>query len=106
MDYQPRGGKKGRFTLRKNTYRRTWYLIADYPYFKSIEYDKNAKQYEQYIKAIEDARTQIPEAYADFIMLHIIERKKYKDMVGVSERTLKLWTQRFIWHVANNMGEA
>lgn len=42
--YQPKGGKKGKFTLRENTYRRTRYLIADYPYFKWLEaYRENAE---------------------------------------------------------------
>lgn len=143
--YQPRGGKKGKFALRENTYRRTWYLIADYPYFKAVErgmadagdftgenreeknengfnvitvenkssrvaetvagYETARDQYRKYIKAIEDAMEQIPERYADHIMRHITERKKYKDIEGVSETTLKLWTQRFIWNVANNMGD-
>lgn len=143
--YQQKGGKKGKFALRENTYRRTWYLIADYPYFKAIErgmtdagafsgenreeknenrinlfdvddesgrvaesaagYEAAQMQYLKYIRAIEAAMEQIPEPYTDHIMKHIIERKKYKDIEGVSERTLKLWTQRFIWNVANNMGD-
>ena len=115
--YQPRGGKKGKFALRENTYRRTWYLIADYPYFKAVErgmtdagdftgenreeknengfnvitaenkssrvaetvagYETARDQYRKYIKAIEDVMEQIPERYADHIMRHITERKKY-----------------------------
>ena len=128
--YQPKGGKKGKFALRENTYRRTWYLIADYKYFKYIQagltqaehwsrtegaagrvadpgngYAAEKDQISRYIKAIETAQRQVPEAYVDSIMSHIIERKKYKDIEGVSERTLKIWVQRFIWHVAHNLGE-
>lgn len=119
--YQPKGGKKGRFALRENTYRRTWYLIADYPYFKAVQkgqsdvtgvaeqmaiYDLKPSQYERYIAAIEDAQQMVPEDYVKCIMSHIIDRKKYKDMRDVSETTLKIWVQRFIWHVAHNLGDA
>lgn len=139
--YQPRGGKKGRFALRENTYRRIWYLIADYPYFKAVqrgrtdayifsrnneadgngampengmriaeplfEYDVEKTQCEKYIKAIEAAMEVVPQEYLEHIMCHIIERKRYKDMkVIVSERAMKLWVQRFIWHVAHNLGDA
>ncbi len=148
--YQPRGGKKGKFALRENTYRRTWYLIADYPYFKAIqrgrsdavefsrendleetdeqseeclaivdviaekfnvaeqlfEYDLEVEQCERYITAIENALEKMPDKYAENIMRHIIQGKKYKDMERVSERTMKLWVQRFIWNVAHNLGDA
>lgn len=125
--YQPKGGKKGKYALRKNTYKRIWYLIADYPYFKYIENmsvencvaedsftymadmtdgDGCKEEYTRYISAIEDAQEKIPPPYVDYIMSHIIERKQYKDMDGVSEKTLKIWLQRFIWHVAHNLGEA
>ena len=148
--YQPKGGKKGKFALRENTYRRTWYLIADYPYFKAIqrgqvdatefskangfleldeqsdicsgiarvtaeklevaeqlfEYDLETEQCERYIKAIEDAQKKVPDRYVENVMRHIIDRKKYKDMEKVSERTMKIWVQRFIWHVAHNLGDA
>lgn len=148
--YQPRGGKKGKFALRENTYRRTWYLIADYPYFKAIqrgqadalefsrgndreeteeqneeclaivdviaekfnvaeqlfEYDLEVEQCERYITAIENALEKMPDQYAENIMRHIIQGKKYKDMERVSERTMKLWVQRFIWNVAHNLGDA
>ncbi len=121
--YQPKGGTKGNYTLRKNTYKRTWYLIADYPYYKYLESkstvkgiaedtfsyeagrERSKEEYIRYIAAIEDAKEQIPPAYADHIMSHIIERKRYKDMDDVSEKTLKIWTQRFLWHVAHNLGE-
>ena len=128
--YQPRGGKKGRFALRENTFRRMWYLIADYPYFKAVqrgrqdsrafslanttrmaeavfEYDVEQEQCERYINAIEAAIEVVPPEYTEYIMSHIIERKRYKDMqLAVSERTIKLWVQRFIWQVAHNLGEA
>lgn len=115
--YQPRGGKKGRFALRENTYRRMRYLIADYPYFKyasskriaepMFEYDVGKDQCERYIKAIEEAMEQVPPEYVEHVMSHIIERKKYEDMeVGASERTMKHWVQRFIWNVAHNLGDA
>lgn len=150
--YQPRGGKKGRFALRENTYRRMWYLIADYPYFKAVqrgrqdartfsqynkggncetefansrpeihnafanktrmaeavfEYDVEQEQCERYINAIEAAIEVVPPEYTEHIMSHIIERKRYKEMqLAVSERTIKLWVQRFIWQVAHNLGEA
>lgn len=148
--YQPKGGKAGRYALRENTYRRIWYLIADYKYFKCIqagiaesEYWRgraedqgrpygNGKRYpgpgtataaekqagyaaeaaefdpaqiSRYIKAIEDAQKKVPAAYVDYIMEHITGRMKYKDMENVSERTMKLWVQRFIWLVARNLGE-
>lgn len=124
MYYQPKGGKKGQFALRENTYRRMWYLIADYPYFKwitenrpadsvreetaayQIDCSQEQEQLERYIEAIERAKQQIPEDYVEYIMSHIIEKKRYKDMDGVSEKTLKIWTQRFIWHVARNLGDA
>ena len=114
---QPRGGKKGRFALRENTYRRTWYLIADYPYFKEIqrgqavaeqlfEYELGAEQCERYIKAIEAAQEKVPDEYLENIMSHIIDRKQYKEMGMICERTMKIWVQRFIWHVAHNLGDA
>ena len=138
--YQLKGGKKGKFALRENTYRRIWYMIADYPYFKSLEsglqfansvaenkmqfansvdvdsaglanstaetaavYDTG--QIGRYIKAIEDALTMVPDDYTEQVLSHIVERKRYKDMGPVSERTIKMWVQRFIWQVAHNMGE-
>ena len=134
--YQPKGGKKGRFALRENTYRRIWYLVADYPYFKAIErgaadaaefskmnfaadgvaevdffYEDGSisldkSNCEKYIAAIEDALQQIPAVYVEYIMSHITERRPYKDMEGASEKTLKIWMQRFIWHVAHNLGDA
>lgn len=142
--YQSKGGKRGRFALRENTYRRIWYLIADYPYFKAVQrghvdaekfsknnsipnngqssagvigrefrvsetvfsYDLELEQCERYIKAIEDAQSKVPEMYVEYIMSHIVERKKYKEMREISERTLKIWVQRFIWHVAHNLGDA
>ena len=150
--YQPKGGKRGKFALRENTYRRTWYLIADYPYFKAVqrgqtdaiefgqessqveteeqeqseeclgvaeivaekfkvaeqlfEYNLETEQCERYIMAIEAALEKVPEAYAEHIMSHIICRKKYKEMKGVSETALKIWVQRFIWNVAHNLGDA
>lgn len=172
--YDPRGGKKGKFALRENTYRRIWYLIADYRYFKCIQagiegaeflqrdsaaagvhtiavpqitekpvarrqgrdscvtagtldvYKEGGAagvtaetpaayriesgrfdmgQIDKYIKAIEEALEKVPVAYADYVMEHIINRMRYKDMEGVSERTMKLWVQRFIWLVAQNLGE-
>ena len=134
--YQPKGGKKGRFALRENTYRRTWYLIADYLYFKAIERGKSdAEEFskinlqgekvaegnllydsrnaspdrencEKYIAAIEEAQQHIPEAYRAFVMSHITERKPYKEIEGISEKTMKIWVQRFIWYVAHNLGDA
>lgn len=120
--YQPRGGKKGEYTLRENAYRRTWYLIADYPYYKKMQAEGAGRtvvretefgykiegpplQYIKYIEAIEAARSEIPEIYRNDVLSHIIERKKYKDMEGADERTLKKWVQRFIWHVARNLGD-
>jgi len=156
--YDPKGGKKGKFALRENTYRRIWYLIADYRYFKCIqmgikgaellqrnsaamdtypfavsqvtetpgeyreESDPKVKaqiqaayrpengmvdteKIDKYIEAIETALEKVPEAYSEYIMEHIINRMRYKDMEGVSERTMKLWVQRFIWLVAQNLGE-
>lgn len=142
MYYQPKGGKAGKYALRENTYRRIWYLIADYRYFKCIQagmtqsenwrsegaaaQDKagpvpnaaetpaayvpegirfDMEQISRYINAIEEALEKVPSAYADYIMEHIINRMKYKDMEGVSERTMKLWVQRFIWLVAQNLSE-
>ena len=133
--YQPRGGKKGPFALRENTYRRTWYLIADYPYYKAIqqgwidgmvsgdrdikdiaesagiaetvfEYDVNNDQCEKYIWAIEEAIAEMPQLYVKYILSHIIDKRSYKEMDGISERSLKMWVQRFIWHVAHNLGDA
>ena len=122
--YQPRGGEKGKFTLRDNTYRRMWYLIADYDYFKACQAGEielvrlkderhsptedeaiNLTNFDEYIKAIEDAKKEIPEAYIDDVMEHIISRKQYSRCDFVHESTLKKWVQRFIWHVARNLGE-
>ena len=62
-------------------------------------------QYLKYIEAIEAAKKEIPEQYIDDIMSHIMEKKRYKDIEGVSEKTLKKWVQKFIWHVAHNLGD-
>ena len=153
MYYNPKGGKKGKYALRENTYRRMWYLIADYRYFKCIQagfeeaeywghqlfpdsppgtctfplggpgevkagaaaetpavYVPEGMQFDieqigSYIKAIEDALEKVPAVYAGYIMDHIIERRRYKDMEGVSDKTIKMWVQRFIWLVARNLGE-
>ena len=178
--YQPKGGKKGKFALRENTYRRTWYLIADYPYFKKLQeeagclqtdktadalhegdagdtqvfgslqparaaesaaeyntggnadvveskieggnadagrkkkcgrkklktgYEPDPRQFSRYIAAIEEAQQHVPAAYMDYVMDHIVNKMKYKDADGVSEKTLKIWTQRFVWYVAHNLGD-
>lgn len=122
--YQPHGGKLGAYTLRDNTYRRMWYLIADYGYFKRFElgelefdaycdelYSKpeiaaiSKANFKTYITAIEDAQRAIPEDMVEPVMKHIVEKACYKDIYIASEGTLKLWTQRFIWHVAKNLGE-
>lgn len=120
--YQTKGGKKGKYALRENTYRRIWYLIADYPYFKHMQSQGGGRtvvketefgyviqgpsmQHLKYIEAIEEAKKKIPEVYVDDVMSHIMERKKYKEIEGVSEKTLKRWVQRFIWHVAHNLGD-
>lgn len=122
--YQPRGGKKSIFALRDNTYKRIWYLIADYPYFLAcragyvkLEKFKDEKHsqtedeaislanFEIYIKAIEDAEKEIPEVYRDFILNHIINKTKYSEFQYAHEQTLKMWLQKFIWHVAKNLGE-
>lgn len=123
--YQPRGGKKGAYTLRDNTYRRMWYLIADYPYFKALEAgqltleefqdERNSSteteatsrcNFEPYIKAIEAAQKAIPAEYVEDVMAHIIYHVRYADFDYVCEQTLKKWVQRFIWHVAKQLGEA
>jgi len=129
--YQPRGGKKGQYALRNNTYRRIWYLIADYKYFKQLEVLQRARvaeaeiqyseekskptevmqehrqqpEYMRYICAIEKAQKEIPEEYVEDVMSHIADRRKYRDMEGVSEKTIKIWVQRFIWYVAKNLGD-
>ena len=120
--YQLKEGKKGAYTLRENTYRRIRYLIADYPYFKKMLAEGAGKaelretafgytlqgpslQFVKYVEAIEKARQEIPEIYADDVMSHIIEGKRYKDMDGVSEKTIKRWVQRFVWQVARNLGD-
>ena len=121
--YQIKGGKKGKYTLRENTYRRTWYVIADYPYFKHMQTEGRNRttlretefgyriqgptmQYLRYIEAIESAKKEIPEVYVEDVMSHIVERKQYKEMDGANEKTLKMWVQRFIWQVAHNLGDA
>ena len=80
--YQLKEGKKGAYTLRENTYRRIRYLIADYPYFKKMLAEGAGKaelretafgytlqgpslQFVKYVEAIEKARQEIPEIYAD-----------------------------------------
>lgn len=122
--YQPHGGKKGPFTLRDNTYRRMVYLIADYDYFVAVstglidmekfkderhsEPEDNAisrSNFDQYIKAINDAKKAVPDIYVDDVMDHIINKTKYSNIPAVHENTLKKWVQRFIWQVAKNLGE-
>lgn len=121
--YQPKG-KKGKYTLRDNTYRRMWYLIADYNYFKAVQAgeilleqfkdEKNSVteleaissvNFDHYIDAIEAAKKQIPEMYVEHVLDHIINNAKYSDLDFVCEQTLKKWAQRFIWHVAKELGE-
>lgn len=123
--YQPRGGKKGAYTLRDNTYRRMWYLISDYEYFKAVQAgelsdieclsdERNSTtemaaitriNYDQYIKAIDQAKRAIPAEYVESVMRHIHDHTKYADLDYVCETTLKKWVQRFIWHVAKELGE-
>ena len=110
-------------------------MIADYPYFKEkvkgscyqavegghlqeepSEYwmennDRRGDVYsnigpaQRYIAAIEAACEMIPEEYVEYVMKHITEGIRYKDIEDVSEKTLKVWTQRFIWYVAYQLGE-
>lgn len=122
--YQPHGGKKGEFTLRDNTYRRMLYLIADYEYFKAVQRgeveleqlkdERNSTtetaaikrvNFDTYIQAIEKAAEAIPSEYVEAVQMHIMHRKRYADFDHVSENTLKKWVQRFIWHVAKELGE-
>jgi hypothetical protein len=122
--YQYKSGKMGEFTLRENTYRRMWYLIADYPYFKAVaegEIDIKELNWERqsvteekaislcnfgnYIEAIENAKQAIPELYIEDVMNHIINNVRYKELTSASDATLKKWVQRFIWRVAKELGE-
>lgn len=122
--YQLKGGKKGAFTLRENTYRRMWYLIADYPYFKAVQSGKvklerfkeehysepeyiavSKNNFNEYIDAIEEATKAIPDIYVENVLAHIINKREYLDMDYVHENTMKKWVQRFIWLVAKNLGE-
>ena len=122
--YQLKSGKMGEYTLRDNTYRRMWYLIADYPFFKAVQNGeielkelKWVKQsvteekavslcnFDNYINAIEHAEKAIPEIYVKDVMAHIISNGKYRDFDCVCEQTMKKWVQRFIWRVAKELGE-
>lgn len=122
--YQLKSGKKGAFTLRENTYRRMWYLIADYPYFKAVQngeieikelnWERQSETeekavsvctFDNYIEAIENAQKEIPEVYVQDVLSHIIYNTNYKELKSGCERTLKTWVQRYIWHVAKEMGE-
>lgn len=122
--YQLKRGKMGAYTLRDNTYRRMWYLIADYPYFKAVQSGeielKNLKweqqseteekaisvcNFDNYINAIEEAKKAIPEIYVKDVLSHIIDNEKYRNLDYVCEQTLKKWVQRFIWRVAKELGE-
>lgn len=122
--YQLHGGKKGAFTLRENTYRRMWYVIADYPYFKAVQSGEtklerfrderhsepediavSKNNFNEYIQAIEEAAKEIPDIYVEDVMEHIIHKREYVDMNYVHENTMKKWVQRFIWLVAKNLGE-
>ena len=122
--YQPHGGKKGEYAIRGNTYRRIWYLIADYPYFKAVQRgeiplqhfpdERNSvtenqaverSNFDAYIEAIEKAMESIPGEYVESVTAHIMYHAKYKDFDFVSEGTLKKWVQIFIWHVAKELGE-
>lgn len=122
--YQLKGGKKGAFTLRENTYRRMWYLIADYPYFKAVQSGQvklerfkeerysepeaiavSKNNFNEYIEAIEEATKGIPDIYVENVLEHIINKREYLDMDYVHENTMKKWVQRFIWLVAKNLGE-
>lgn len=122
--YQPHGWKKGPFTLRDNTYRRMVYLIADYPYFLSVQSGEvtlekftderhsrtedevvSIHTFDHYIKAIEDAKKGIPDIYVEDVLDHIINKKTYSHIDYVHENTMKKWVQRFIWLVAKNLGE-
>ena len=90
--------KKGPYTLRENTYRRMRYLIADYDFFKAVNFDL-------YVQAIENAMQAIPSEYVRPVQEHLIYRKPYAYFDYVSESTLKKWVQRYIWHVAKELGE-
>jgi len=122
--YQLKSGKKGAFTLRENTYRRMWYLIADYPYFKAVQngeieikelsWERQSETeekavsvcaFDNYIEAIENALREIPEVYVNDVLDHIINNVMYRELSSGCELTLKKWVQRFIWHVAKEMGE-
>lgn len=122
--YQLKSGKMGAYTLRDNTYRRMWYLIADYPYFKAVQNGeielRNLKweqhsiteekaisicNFDNYIQAIETAKKAIPEVYVNDVLAHIINNGRYRDFDYVCEQTLKKWVQRFIWRVAKELGE-
>ena len=114
----------GEYTLRDNTYRRMWYLIADYPFFKAVQngeielkelkWEKQSVteekavslcNFDNYINAIEHAEKAIPEIYVKDVMAHIISNGKYRDFDCVCEQTMKKWVQRFIWRVAKELGE-
>ena len=122
--YQYKSGKMGVFTLRENTYRRMWYLISDYPYFKAVQSGEidikelnwerqsvteekaiSLCNFDNYIEAIENAQKAIPEAYVEDVMNHIVDYVMYKELNSASEPTLKKWVQRFIWRVAKELGE-
>lgn len=116
--------KKGPYTLRENTYRRMRYLIADYDFFKAaqrgeIEFYQSKDErnsatetsaikrvnFDLYVQAIENAIQAIPSEYVRPVQEHLIYRKPYAYFDYVSESTLKKWVQRYIWHVAKELGE-
>lgn len=122
--YQPRGGKKSQYALRDNTYRRMWYLIADYYYFKAVQTGQiplerfkdernsitetpaiESANFRIYTQAIERAMAAIPSEYKEAVLSHITYHTRYADFDYVCEGTLKKWVHRFIWHVAKELGE-
>lgn len=58
-----------------------------------------------YVQAIENAMQAIPSEYVRPVQEHLIYRKPYAYFDYVSESTLKKWVQRYIWHVAKELGE-
>ncbi len=95
-EYQ-QNSQKG-YLLPFSVYMQTLWCVRDYHRLKSLSNENAVEK----LEAINNALEQVPEPYREGILGNIIFHSNYGDFAH--ENTWKLWKQRFVYYVANNLG--
>ena len=95
--YQRKRGNP--YRMPHNVYMRTVYLIRDYGRLRGMGSEVSAAR----VAAIDAALGEIAPEYRQAVFQHVAQSKPYPIIAG--EATWRRWQQRFVWHVAELLGE-